>query len=102
MGERVTEADVRHIATLARLGLEEQKVRQLVTELNAILDHMDALGRVDTSSVPPFAAEALPVMPLRADDEATRVRLAAHDFAPEQRDGFFLVPRLATHEDAGE
>jgi aspartyl-tRNA(Asn)/glutamyl-tRNA(Gln) amidotransferase subunit C len=102
MAERVTEADVRHIATLARLGLEPSQVRQLVSELNAILDHMDALARVDTSDVPPYAAEALPRMPLRPDDAAARVTLASRDFAPETRAGFFLVPRLATHEDAGE
>jgi hypothetical protein len=41
---------------------------------------------------------------MRSDVDGTSVPLAVprEAFAPEMRDGFFLVPRLATHEDAGE
>ena len=40
--------------------------------------------------------------PLRVDG-GNQVPLARprEAFAPAMRDGFFLVPRLATHEDAG-
>jgi aspartyl-tRNA(Asn)/glutamyl-tRNA(Gln) amidotransferase subunit C len=41
-------------------------------------------------------------MPLRADDAPpVALRRARELFAPATRDGFFLVPRLATHGDAG-
>jgi Asp-tRNA(Asn)/Glu-tRNA(Gln) amidotransferase C subunit len=42
-------------------------------------------------------------MPLR-DDVVAPVQLTRPlaDFAPKVRDGFILVPRLATHEDAAE
>ena len=61
---------------------------------------MDVLARVDTSGIQPFAPEKLGAMPLRPD-EGTSVALARPltEIAPETRDGFILVPRLATHED---
>ena len=94
----VSEHDVRHIAALARLGLEPERVPALVAELNGILAHMDVLAKVDTSVVEAVEGVGAGGMPLRADggspDALARPREA---FAPEMRDGFFLVPRLATH-----
>ncbi len=102
MADRVSEKDVRHVASLARLGIEPAKIEQLVRELNGILEHMDVLARIDTSGIQPFVPQKLDAMPLRRD-EGPSVPLAGplSDIAPEMRDGFFLVPRLATHEDEG-
>jgi aspartyl-tRNA(Asn)/glutamyl-tRNA(Gln) amidotransferase subunit C len=42
-------------------------------------------------------------MPLGADERTSVPLVRARDeFAPLMRDGFFLVPRLATHDDAGD
>jgi len=97
----VTIDDVRHVAALARLGLDESRARQLVTELNTILDHMSVLASVDTSGVEEMAAIAPAGTPLRAD-HGPPIPLARsiEGFAPATRDGFLLVPRLATHEDS--
>ena len=96
----VTRDDVRHVAGLARLGIPEDALGAYVEQLNSILAHMEALARVPTSSV---GADETPGMLLR-DDRVGAVPLArALDrFAPLVREGFLLVPRLATHEDAGE
>jgi aspartyl-tRNA(Asn)/glutamyl-tRNA(Gln) amidotransferase subunit C len=101
MPSGVGESDVRHVAALARVGLDEARVQQLVHELNGILEHMDVLARVDTSQTTPFVAEQLEAMPLRSDEVGTSTSLSIplEQVAPEMRDGFFLVPRLATHED---
>ena len=40
----VSEEDVRHVATLARLGLDPERIPTLVAELNVILAHMDVLS----------------------------------------------------------
>lgn len=103
MAHEVSDKDVRHVAALARLGLDPAKLQQLVQELNGILAHMDVLAGVDTSRQPAFVAERLEAMLLRADEPGTSMPLAIprERFAPEMRDGFFLVPRLATHEDEG-
>ena len=47
----VTIDDVRHIASLARLGLSEQRAAAIVQELNTILTHVDELAKVDTAGV---------------------------------------------------
>lgn len=96
----VTIDDVRHIASLARVGVSPERARDLVGELNTILGHMDLLSRVDTTGVEPLAALGVVTAPLR-DDAGPSVSLERpiHDFAPQERDGFFLVPRLSTHED---
>jgi aspartyl-tRNA(Asn)/glutamyl-tRNA(Gln) amidotransferase subunit C len=95
--------DVRHIAALARLGLTEERAASLVTELNAILAHMDVLSKVDTSDVEPVVGVGSAAAPLRPDD-GPQIPLARdrESFAPRTADGFFLVPRLSTHEDAGD
>lgn len=104
----VTQRDVRHVASLARLGLDPARIEPLVRELNGILGHMEVLSAVDTSGVDTAtdagvrsASGDLP--PQRRADQGPPIPLARpHEaFAPAMRDGFFLVPRLATHEDAG-
>jgi aspartyl-tRNA(Asn)/glutamyl-tRNA(Gln) amidotransferase subunit C len=95
--------DVRHIAALARLGLSNERAAALVTELNTILGHMDALGQVDTEGV----AEAIGVgargTPTRNDvGPPIPLERSLDAFAPKLRDGFFLVPRLSSHESAEE
>lgn len=95
----VTLDDVRHIALLARLGLDETRAASLVEQLNGILGHMDVLSRVDTSGVGEATAAGLERMPLRADGGPPfPLQRPPVDFAPEMRDGFLVVPRLATHE----
>ena len=90
--------DVRHIAALARLGLADARARALTAEMNTILGHMDELSTVDTSSVA-GADDGVAGMPLRADaPPPDRLTRGPDGFAPSMRDGFFLVPRLATHE----
>lgn len=99
----VTIDDVRHIASLARLELSEARASALVSELNGILQHMDVLSKVDTNDIEPLAAVGATQMPLRADaGPPIPLARALDEFAPRTRDGFFLVPRLATHEDSSE
>ena len=98
----ISKDDVRHIAGLARIGVPEERLDALVGELNGILGHMDALQKVATAHVG-GALDAHAGMPLRADDGPTVALDHPRDsFAPSTRAGFFLVPRLATHEDSGE
>ena len=47
----VTEDDVRHVAALARLGLDAERIPTIAAELNGILAHMEVLSKVDTSLV---------------------------------------------------
>lgn len=98
----VSREDVVHIAALARLALPEERVPELVAQLNGILSHMDVLRRVDTEGVIGTAGVGDAAAPLRPDTgPQIPLRHPRDSFAPVWRDGFFLVPRLATHEGAG-
>jgi aspartyl-tRNA(Asn)/glutamyl-tRNA(Gln) amidotransferase subunit C len=99
----VSDDDVRHIASLARLGLEPDRVHLLAQELNAILGHMDVLAAVDTAAIDLHARAEGEGMPLRPDEgPALPLAGARSAFAPSMHDGFFLVHRLASHEDLAE
>jgi aspartyl-tRNA(Asn)/glutamyl-tRNA(Gln) amidotransferase subunit C len=97
----VSEDEVRHVAALARLGLDPARIPTIAAELNGILAHMDVLSKVDTSAVAPVTGVGAAGTPLRVDGGNQYPLARPRDaFAPAMRDGFFLVPRLATHEDA--
>jgi aspartyl-tRNA(Asn)/glutamyl-tRNA(Gln) amidotransferase subunit C len=99
----VTREDVLHIAQLARLGVTAERADELTRELSAILEHMEVLSQVDTASVAPTSGVGAGGTPLRPDaGVAPQMSGTLELFAPLMREGFFIVPRLATHEDATE
>lgn len=99
----VTREDVLHIAQLARLGVDAERADELTRELSAILAHMEVLSQVDTGGVVPASGVGAGGTPLRPDvGVAPEMSGTLESFAPSMRDGFFIVPRLATHEDTGE
>jgi aspartyl-tRNA(Asn)/glutamyl-tRNA(Gln) amidotransferase subunit C len=95
----VTIDDVQHIAALARLHLTTAHAGTVVAELNTILGHMDALSKVDTAGVQEAIGVGARGLPVREDGAMPMpLQRGLDSFAPALRDGFFLVPRLATHE----
>jgi aspartyl-tRNA(Asn)/glutamyl-tRNA(Gln) amidotransferase subunit C len=99
----VTREDVLHIAELARLGIDAARADELTRELSAILSHMEVLSQVDTASVPTTGEVGEGGTPLRPDvGVSPLMKGTLESFAPAMRDGFFIVPRLATHEDSSE
>lgn len=99
----VTPEDLRRVAQLARLGVAPDRVDELTRELSSILSHMEVLSRVDTSTVPTAAGVGAGGTPLRPDATVPCALLpAVAAIAPAMREGFFIVPRLATHEDSLE
>ena len=99
----VTREDVLHIADLARLGIDVTRADELTKELSAILAHMEVLSQVDTARVALTSGVGSGGTPLRPDERVTPLMEGTlESFAPSMRDGFFIVPRLATHEDSAE
>jgi len=93
----VTIDDVKHVARLARLGMTDERADQLVAELNRILEGVKTVG------VEPASGVGAAGMPLRVDaGPPFPLARPPQRFAPSMRDGFFLVPRLASHEDVGD
>ncbi len=95
----IEEHELRRVAELARLRLEGERLHALSAQVGSILDHMAALQAVDTSTVAPMSAATTGAQERRSDRGEPLPLAMSHDrFAPSWRDGFFLVPRLASHE----
>ena len=65
----LTRDEVLHIARLARIGLSESDVAKFQEQLSEILDHFDALQRLDTEGVPP-TSHPLPLQSIMRSDQA--------------------------------
>jgi len=82
------------IAALARLRFDEAELTRVTEELNHILEHVEALRSLEsrTPAEPPDDER----MSTRAAgaDEADELRHSIASFAPDWRDGFFVVPPL--------
>ena len=92
--------EVLHVAELAELGVRESELRQLVEQMNRIVDYVARLNEVpgDTSAEPFLAGPSS--VSLREDVEgAVPLARPPSAMAPEFREGFFLVPRHGAMED---
>lgn len=93
MATAIDEAQVRHIAKLARLNLSADEVRMFVSQLGDILAYFQQLETVNTEGVAPLA-HPLPVTNvLRNDEPGTPFdsdRALAN--APAREGRFFKVP----------
>ena len=99
MPERITPADVAHVARLARLDLTEAERARLVVELGAVLDHAADVAALDTAGVAP-TAHPLPLRNvLRPDDPGPALdRDEVLAMAPRAEDGRFRVPPILGEE----
>ena len=91
----LTREEVAEIAQLARLALTDVELDALRGELVTILDHVAALGEVDTTGIEPMTHAVPTVLRLRDDrvEPSLPVEVALAD-APATRDGSFEVPAI--------
>jgi aspartyl-tRNA(Asn)/glutamyl-tRNA(Gln) amidotransferase subunit C len=93
--ERITAADVRKVAELARLQLPEDRIEAYTGQLERILDYVAQLEGVDTEGVPPTTRAVEVVNVTRRDEhDPTTVREDLLDLAPQREGDFFRVPRI--------
>ena len=92
----ISEAQVEHVAQLARLALSTEEKRRFTEQLNAILSYMDQLNEVPTDGVEP-TAHVLDLVNVLRDDTVRQTLRAADEAlanAPETAQHFFVVPRI--------
>ena len=95
MAKKIGEAQVRHVAKLARLDLTDEEVARFSTQLSAILDYIEKLNELDTDSVEPLA-HCLPIHNIFREDVVTEsldTELALEN-APLHFENFFKVPKI--------
>lgn len=86
---------VRHVARLAELAVEETDIARLTEELQAIVDFVDQLAELRLDAPASAVVVGPSSVTLREDrvDPIPMVRGAA-DLAPAFAEGFFVVPKL--------
>lgn len=91
----LSEDDIRRIADLGRIGISDEQVTAMQSELNDIFRMIEQIRSVDTDGIEPMPNPHDGVQRLRADavtEEERRVENMQN--APEQAEGYFLVPQV--------
>ncbi|MDH5510510.1 MAG: Asp-tRNA(Asn)/Glu-tRNA(Gln) amidotransferase subunit GatC [Nitrospinota bacterium] len=92
---KLTEKEVRHVATLARLQLTQEEEATFGGQLSQILDFISALNELDTTNVEPMS-HALDITNVYRDD-AEDGKFPADSWranAPSQDFGHLRVPKI--------
>jgi len=91
----LTATDVKKIAHLARLGIDQQDIDSYTRDLSGILDIMQQMGETNTDNVIPMAHPMDQNQRLRLD-EVTEIndRDNFQAIAPQVEDGLYLVPKV--------
>lgn len=95
----ITTNEVARIAELANLELTDDEKEAFSSQLAAIVEYIDQLNELDTSSVKPWqhrsAGEAVSSFATREDVIAGSLgQEKALENAPDAADGHFRVPRV--------
>jgi aspartyl-tRNA(Asn)/glutamyl-tRNA(Gln) amidotransferase subunit C len=87
--------DVRGIAQLARLQINDSAIEQLTTDLSNILALVEQMNVVDTTNVTPMAHPMDTAQRLR-DDKVSEgnQREKFQAIAPDVENGFYRVPKV--------
>jgi aspartyl-tRNA(Asn)/glutamyl-tRNA(Gln) amidotransferase subunit C len=87
--------EVKKIARLASLNVDEAELQSYATNLSNILDLVAQMNEIDTSGVTPMSHPFDVVQRLREDEVTDKDR--REDFmaiAPKSEDGLYLVPKV--------
>jgi aspartyl/glutamyl-tRNA(Asn/Gln) amidotransferase C subunit len=87
--------EVRHVARLARLALDETEILSLQGELNALLGHFEDIQVIEGSGIEP-KSHAVAIQNVWSEDLPGRTlsRTQALSNAPVSRAGLFVVPMI--------
>ncbi|MEN8263968.1 MAG: Asp-tRNA(Asn)/Glu-tRNA(Gln) amidotransferase subunit GatC [Nitrospirota bacterium] len=87
--------DINHVAMLARLKLTDAEKEQFENQVGSIINYIDKLNELDTSSIEP-TAHVLPISNVFREDQmrTSLPREKALQNAPEKDDGFYRVPKI--------
>lgn len=87
--------DVKQIAHLARLQIDQQNIDGYASSLSNILDMVEKMNEVDTTDVQPMAHPMDVAQRLRADEVLEEnQRDVFQAIAPKTENGLYLVPRV--------
>ena len=92
---RITEDEVKKVAELARLKLDNNQVKHHAKQIEKILDYINQLEKVDTNGVP-STTRAIEVINVVRNDANNKFenRDELLNLAPDRENDFFKVPKI--------
>ncbi|MBP3702719.1 MAG: Asp-tRNA(Asn)/Glu-tRNA(Gln) amidotransferase subunit GatC [Lachnospiraceae bacterium] len=94
MANIISDETIEYVGILAKLELSDEEKEQAKKDMGSMLDYIDKLNELDTSSVEPMS-HVFPVDNVFREDEITngddRDEILAN--APEKKEGAFKVPK---------
>jgi aspartyl-tRNA(Asn)/glutamyl-tRNA(Gln) amidotransferase subunit C len=93
--QKITLDQVRHVAKLSRLALDEPRLEKFSAQLGSILEYVAKISEVDVTGVEPMA-HALPIHNVFREDvvEPSLPVEKVLENAPESDGPFFKVPKV--------
>jgi len=86
---------IENLATLARIAIDDNRIKEISQQLGSVLDLVDQLQAADTSGLDNVANPMQGSQRLREDKVSeTDQRKAFQAVAPDTEDGLFLVPKV--------
>lgn len=91
----LTEQEIKHIAKLARIAMDDTTSSELRDHLNRIFSLIEVMQSVNTDHVEPMAYTHHAALRLREDIAIPPcARNQFLSLAPQTKDGLFLVPKV--------
>ena len=92
---KITKEEVRKVAELARLELNENEINNHAEQLEKILEYIKQLEEIDTNDVP-CTTRAIEVINVFREDKKQNSDCKEQllDLAPSREDEYFKVPKI--------
>ena len=92
---RITKEEVKKVAHLARLELNENEIKNHAEQLEKILGYIKQLEKIDTDDVP-CTTRAIEVINIFRKDEMKNSDCAEEllELGPSREDEYFKVPKI--------
>jgi aspartyl-tRNA(Asn)/glutamyl-tRNA(Gln) amidotransferase subunit C len=91
----LTVNDVKRIADLAYIEIDEDEAKATLIQLSGIFDLIETMQAVDTSTVEPMSHAQSVVQRMREDEiTETDQRELCQSIAPQVERGLYLVPQV--------
>ena len=93
--KRISHDEVKKVAQLARLELNEGEIQQHAEQLEKILDYIKQLEKINTENIP-CTTRAIEVVNVLRKDEKKAYEDSDEllDLAPSRENKFFKVPKI--------
>ena len=93
--KRISSNEVKKVAQLARLELNESQIQQHSEQLEKILDYIKQLEKINTENIP-CTTRAIEVVNVLRKDEKKNYENSEEllDLAPSRENKFFKVPKI--------